>query len=65
MRTNNLIRLKFPLNLGHKDSNLGITEPKPAALPLGYAPFFAFIMKSLCEKVNNYSKIDFFIKERK
>jgi len=22
-------------------------------------------MKSLCEKVNNYSKIDFFIKERK
>ena len=36
-----------------------------AANSLGYAPFFAFIMKSLCEKVNNYSKIDFFIKERK
>lgn len=24
--------------LGQKDSNLRITEPKPVALPLGYAP---------------------------
>lgn len=26
-------------DLGRKDSNLRITGPKPAALPLGHAPF--------------------------
>lgn len=27
------------MSLGRKDSNLRVTGPKPAALPLGHAPF--------------------------
>lgn len=65
MRINNLIRLKFFLNLGYKDLNFGIIELKLVVLLFGYVLFFVFIMKFFCEKVNNYLKIDFFIKERK
>ena len=30
----------YPINLGRKDSNLRMPEPKPGALPLGDAPIF-------------------------
>ena len=42
--------------MGQKDSNLRITEPKPAALPLGYAPDFISIMVFFRAKVNGCPK---------
>ena len=42
--------------MGQKDSNLRITEPKPAALPLGHAPDFISIMVFFRAKVNGCPK---------
>ena len=41
-------------NLGREDSNLRMAEPKPAALPLGDAPFLKYTLYNLYIIIRKY-----------